>query len=116
LDKVFEGIGVWSFSSTLKCAPYPRSVEATPDFLPNWAIQQENPNSENYFRAGKQGDACLVLAGSWVDLIIAMRYFWETKHGSHFAGLFDPCMKKIAPHQGMLHLARSVAQAGIDAR
>jgi hypothetical protein len=25
-------------------------------------------------------------------------------------------MKKIAPHQGMLHLARSVAQAGIDAR
>ena len=45
-----------------------------------------------------------------------MRYFWEEKNRSHFKGLTDPCMRKIAPHGDMLHLARSVSQAGIDAR
>ena len=51
-----------------------------------------------------------------MDLLIAMRYFWEDKNGSHFEGLFDPVMRDLAPHGDMLHLARSVAQAGIDAR
>ena len=72
-------------------------------------------SSDNYVKAGEKGGICLKVAGSWVDLLIAMRYFWEEKNGSHFEDLFTPCMREIAPHGDMLYLARSVAQAGIDA-
>ena len=74
------------------------------------------PSSDSYVKAALEGDECLKQAGSWVDLLIAMRYFWEDKNGFHVGGLFDPVMRDLAPHEDMLHLARSVAQVGIGAR
>ena len=63
-----------------------------------------------------KGDECLQIAKAWILLVIAMRYFWEQKHGTHFEGLFDPVLDNLSPHSGMLRLAREIARAGVDAR
>jgi hypothetical protein len=93
-----------------------KAEELSSELRKYWSVLQKEPSRENYLKAATLGDACLILAGSWVRLVIAMRFLWETANGTHFEGLFDSAMDEITPHGKMLELVRRVAQAGVDAR
>ena len=56
-----------------------------------------NPSPETYENAGAAGDLCLTLASSWAALLLSLRYYWESIHGSHFHGLFDVAVDNLTP-------------------
>ena len=81
-----------------------------------FALLPLEPSPETYEKAGAAGDACLALSSSWPALLLSLRHYWESLHGSHFQGLLDKTIDELAPHEGLLHSARKIAQAGVDAR
>ena len=96
----------------------PRSRPDLAEALGNyWSSLKHEASPTAYIATGQLGDKCLSLcSNSWAQLAAAMRFSWETAHGTHFEGLFDQALDDATPHAGLLHSARVVAQAGVDAR